>query len=50
MIFFDMLFELYIKGFLKEDVWYKYCLGVLTQLMEENKEIFLRLKEETYES
>lgn len=26
------------------DMWYIYCASILDQLMEENKEVFIRLK------
>lgn len=41
-MFYNMMMQLHKDGYLKEEIWQKYCQGILYQLMEENKE---RLKE-----
>jgi hypothetical protein len=42
--YYDML-ERVQQGDITDEVWYKYCTEVLTTLMEENKDVFVRLKE-----
>ncbi len=33
------------NGQISEEVWFDYCLEILSQIIEENKSVFVRLKE-----
>ena len=33
-----------LSGEITQDVWFEYCFRILSQIMEENKDVFIRLK------
>ena len=33
------------NGQISEEVWFDYCFEILSQIIEENKSVFVRLKE-----
>lgn len=33
-----------LSGEITQDVWFEYCFRILSQIMGENKDVFIRLK------
>lgn len=44
MMAYDIMKDIYEKGIVTDEIWFKYCEKTLEELMEENKEVLDRLK------
>ena len=43
----DQYYEMFVKvqsGIISEEVWKDYCFNMLDEILEQNKDVFIRLK------
>ena len=39
-------YEQFINGVITKDEWYQYCYSILSDIMEQNRDVFIRMKNE----